>query len=342
MNGIDTAEWDPATDARLPPDARYSAATVAEGKARAKALLQERLGLRLDPSAPLVGFVGRLTEQKGVDVLLGAAPALLAAPPAPAPAPAPTPVPVPTGLAVPPSSAGCDCEGESSTATAEAARDPAADVSTAAPASVAWAEDPGGPGEFAPPASSSGARSWLEGRGRRRSGGRQPGTGPRQCCLSPAQGNGGLAGREGAGAGASSRAAWALGVTNLVQPASLAVPAGDELGDDSCQCCGRCDAEAGELSAEPPVGVHPDAAEAVAAAAEPDSVASGDRAPGSGGLQLVVLGTGEVSWVGKALLGWSLLHSLLRQFIVARLPEAQGVARSHWSPGRSCSPFKIH
>ena len=43
-----------------------------------KAWLQERLGLDVDPSAPLIGFVGRLTMQKGVDVLLGAAPALLA------------------------------------------------------------------------------------------------------------------------------------------------------------------------------------------------------------------------------------------------------------------------
>jgi hypothetical protein len=43
-----------------------------------KARLQERLGLAVDPDAPLVGFVGRLTQQKGVDVLLAAAPALLA------------------------------------------------------------------------------------------------------------------------------------------------------------------------------------------------------------------------------------------------------------------------
>lgn len=43
-----------------------------------KAWLQERLGLAVDPAVPLIGFVGRLTMQKGVDVLLGAAPALLA------------------------------------------------------------------------------------------------------------------------------------------------------------------------------------------------------------------------------------------------------------------------
>ncbi|KAI3432810.1 hypothetical protein D9Q98_010393 [Chlorella vulgaris] len=77
MNGLDTAEWDPATDQHLPESGRYSAATVAEGKAHMKACLQQRLGLRVDPHVPLMGFVGRLTEQKGVDVLLAAAPALL-------------------------------------------------------------------------------------------------------------------------------------------------------------------------------------------------------------------------------------------------------------------------
>ena len=55
-----------------------AAATVAHGKAHMKAWLQERLGLAVDPDVPLIGFVGRLTMQKGVDVLLGAAPALLA------------------------------------------------------------------------------------------------------------------------------------------------------------------------------------------------------------------------------------------------------------------------
>ncbi len=60
------------------PDSCRAAATVMHGKAQMKAWLQERLGLAVDPAAPLIGFVGRLTMQKGVDVLLGAAPALLA------------------------------------------------------------------------------------------------------------------------------------------------------------------------------------------------------------------------------------------------------------------------
>ncbi|KAL4423951.1 hypothetical protein ABPG75_001252 [Micractinium tetrahymenae] len=87
MNGIDTAEWDPATDTHLPELGRYTAASVARGKARMKAWLQERLGLEVNPDAPLIGFVGRLTQQKGVDVLLAAAPALLAGATAQPPAP---------------------------------------------------------------------------------------------------------------------------------------------------------------------------------------------------------------------------------------------------------------
>lgn len=39
---------------------------------------QAKLGLCRDVNAPLFAFVGRLTQQKGVDVLLAAAPALLA------------------------------------------------------------------------------------------------------------------------------------------------------------------------------------------------------------------------------------------------------------------------
>ena len=42
LNGIDTALWDPAHDAYLPSSVRYGAESVAEGKARAKHLLQVR------------------------------------------------------------------------------------------------------------------------------------------------------------------------------------------------------------------------------------------------------------------------------------------------------------
>eukprot|EP00873_Tetraselmis_striata_P010795 jgi/Tetstr1/431059/TSEL_020776.t1 len=80
LNGLDTSEWDPATDALLPPQARYSLPTAAAGKAAAKAALQAALGLDPLPGVPLVGFVGRLDPQKGVDILLSALPELLGSP----------------------------------------------------------------------------------------------------------------------------------------------------------------------------------------------------------------------------------------------------------------------
>ncbi|WP_439552248.1 glycogen synthase GlgA [Falsiroseomonas sp.] len=74
LNGIDTVEWDPATDRHLA--ANFSASAL-EGRAANKAALQRRLGLEEDPDALLMGFVGRLTWQKGVDLILGATPAIL-------------------------------------------------------------------------------------------------------------------------------------------------------------------------------------------------------------------------------------------------------------------------
>lgn len=74
LNGIDLAEWNPAMDKRLA--ANFSAKNP-KGRAANKAALQRRLGLAEDPAALLFGFVGRLTWQKGVDLILGAVPTLL-------------------------------------------------------------------------------------------------------------------------------------------------------------------------------------------------------------------------------------------------------------------------
>jgi len=67
LNGIDPAEWNPATDRHLP--ANYDAEDYAQGKAACKRALQDELGLPVDPGVPLLGFVGRLTEQKGIDLV---------------------------------------------------------------------------------------------------------------------------------------------------------------------------------------------------------------------------------------------------------------------------------
>jgi starch synthase len=76
LNGVDERVWSPETDMLLP--ARYSAAQLAEGKARCKLELQDRFGLARNPEVPVIGTVGRMTEQKGWDLLAEAVPAVLA------------------------------------------------------------------------------------------------------------------------------------------------------------------------------------------------------------------------------------------------------------------------
>ena len=77
LNGIDTAEWDPAADPHLA--ARYDAGSL-ENKALNKQALQKKLNLEVRSDVPLLGFVGRLTHQKGVDLIAGALNELAALP----------------------------------------------------------------------------------------------------------------------------------------------------------------------------------------------------------------------------------------------------------------------
>jgi starch synthase len=65
LNGIDYEVWHPDIDAALP--ARYSADDMS-GKAVCKKHLLERCGWS-DDGRPIVLFVGRLVQQKGVDIL---------------------------------------------------------------------------------------------------------------------------------------------------------------------------------------------------------------------------------------------------------------------------------
>ena len=74
VNGIDTVAFDPATDRHIA--ARYSADDPS-GKALCKVALQKEGGLATDPRAPIFGVVGRLVEQKGIDLLTASAPKLL-------------------------------------------------------------------------------------------------------------------------------------------------------------------------------------------------------------------------------------------------------------------------
>lgn len=73
LNGIDTRLWDPATDPALPHP--YDADHL-DGKAANKAALQQELGLAAEPGALLLGLVGRLVAQKGIDLLIDALPRL--------------------------------------------------------------------------------------------------------------------------------------------------------------------------------------------------------------------------------------------------------------------------
>jgi len=73
LNGSDYEIWNPLTD---PYIQSYSAADFT-GKARNKELLQMELGLPADPSIPFFGSIGRLVEQKGVDIMMAAVPEMM-------------------------------------------------------------------------------------------------------------------------------------------------------------------------------------------------------------------------------------------------------------------------
>ena len=75
LNGVDDQVWNPATDALLPH--RFEPGHLA-GKMRCKAALQAQLGLSPVAEAPLFVVVSRLTEQKGLHLVLGGLDALLA------------------------------------------------------------------------------------------------------------------------------------------------------------------------------------------------------------------------------------------------------------------------
>lgn len=79
LNGIDTENYDPATDPDVP--FHYSAEDFS-AKAEDKKALQERFGLKADPDAPLIGMVTRLVSHKGLDLVKAVLDELLATTPA--------------------------------------------------------------------------------------------------------------------------------------------------------------------------------------------------------------------------------------------------------------------
>lgn len=66
LNGINTTDYDPSTDACL--FANYTTADPGK-KAVNKRGLQEMLGLPLDENAMIIGYVGRLVQAKGIELI---------------------------------------------------------------------------------------------------------------------------------------------------------------------------------------------------------------------------------------------------------------------------------
>lgn len=66
VNGIDVTDYNPAIDPKI--YANYSV-EAPENKAVNKENLQRELGLTVDPEAPVVGIISRLSHQKGLDLI---------------------------------------------------------------------------------------------------------------------------------------------------------------------------------------------------------------------------------------------------------------------------------
>lgn len=74
LNGIDLDIWNPQTDQTLP--ANYSARNRVN-KRKSRDALASRFDLHVEPTSPLFCVISRLTEQKGLDLLLEVLPHLI-------------------------------------------------------------------------------------------------------------------------------------------------------------------------------------------------------------------------------------------------------------------------
>jgi starch synthase len=74
LNGVDYSLWDPGIDPLI--DFRYSPGSL-EGKRKNKQKLLAELGIVRDIQVPLLVMISRISEQKGVDLLLQLLPVLL-------------------------------------------------------------------------------------------------------------------------------------------------------------------------------------------------------------------------------------------------------------------------
>lgn len=74
LNGVDYTEWSPESDPYIA--ANFSVKDIS-GKALCKNELQKELGLPQRSDIPLVGVIGRMVKQKGIDALAAAMPRIL-------------------------------------------------------------------------------------------------------------------------------------------------------------------------------------------------------------------------------------------------------------------------
>ncbi|MFC0308371.1 glycogen synthase GlgA [Gallibacterium trehalosifermentans] len=74
LNGVDDQVWNPATDPNL--EKTYKIGKM-QGKKKDKEALQAEFGLAQNPDAPLLVMVTRLVEQKGADLVIAAAEAMV-------------------------------------------------------------------------------------------------------------------------------------------------------------------------------------------------------------------------------------------------------------------------
>lgn len=74
LNGLDYHYWNPTTDEFIVES--YDSDSVVKGKAATKMALQKELNLPIDLDRPIYGYVGRISHQKGLELIIDALSAL--------------------------------------------------------------------------------------------------------------------------------------------------------------------------------------------------------------------------------------------------------------------------
>ncbi|MBL1433435.1 MAG: glycogen synthase GlgA [Gammaproteobacteria bacterium] len=73
LNGVDYDVWDPRNDPLIARQYDYG---MFRFKRQNKVALQKEMGLEVDPTIPMLGLVGRMVDQKGIDLIIDLLPKL--------------------------------------------------------------------------------------------------------------------------------------------------------------------------------------------------------------------------------------------------------------------------